>query len=305
MHFGSEYRARSISGDAALAELGDRQQGMVARWQLGALGLGRGAVTRRIARKQLRPLYRGVFAVGHAQVSIKGQWMAAVLACGPDAVLSHAAAAALRDLRRIPQGQIDITAPGPRKHEGIRCHVSRSLPAPDRTVIDGIPVTGLARTYLDYAEQATPRQLREALEAGQRQNVLDGGALHELIARSRGRRGIKPLTAALAELADVPPWLQSKLERDFRELLLSAGIPSPQFNVYVEGELVDCVWRDRRVVAELDGYDFHRDREQFEDDRRRDVKLQKAGWNVLRFTYRRVDTDPAGVLADVHHMLGL
>jgi len=137
--------------------------------------------------------------------------MAAVLACGPDAALSHAAAVALRDLRRIPQGQIDVTAPGIRKHQGIRCHVSRSLPAPDRTIIGGIPVTGLARTYLDYAEQATPRQLAKPSRPASGRNILDAGALHELIARSRGRRGIKPLTAALAELADVPPWLQSKL----------------------------------------------------------------------------------------------
>ncbi len=159
MQIGPDSDGQSASPDVRLAELADRQHGPVARWQLAALGLRRGAVQRRIARAQLRPHHRGVYVVGHKQLSIEGHFMAAVLACAPDAVLSHHAAAALWDLRPNPQSLIDVTAPVKHTHKGIRCHVSRNLQHADTTTIDGVSVMRLERTYLDYAEQAYPRQL--------------------------------------------------------------------------------------------------------------------------------------------------
>jgi very-short-patch-repair endonuclease len=286
-----------------LAELAERQHGVLARWQLETEGLRRGAIDRRIARAQFLPLHRGVYAVGHKRLSYRGQWMAAVLACGPEAVLSHHAAAALWDLRPVPQSKIDVTAPGKRKHAGIRCHVGPDLHEPDRTQIDGIPVTGLERTYLDYAEQATPRQLTAALEAGQRRNILNLRTLQLLIDGSPGRRGLKPLTAAMSDLSDDPPWTQSPLEDQFRHLIRATGLPTPRMNVLVEGELVDCVWDSHRLVVELDGYGYHQSRRSFEEDRRRDAKLQAAGWRVVRFTRRRIERDAAGVIADLRRLL--
>ncbi|MGH2929185.1 MAG: hypothetical protein ACRDL8_13360, partial [Solirubrobacteraceae bacterium] len=165
---------------------------MVARWQLERIGLGRGAITRRVARAQLLPVHRAVFAVGHTCLTFRGRFMAAVLACGPDAMASHHAAAALHDLRPLPQSWIDVTAPGRRKHAGVRCHVG-AVAGEDRAKIDSIPVTSLERTLLDYAEQANPRQLSAALEAAQRQQKLNMITLRALIARSPGRRGLAAL----------------------------------------------------------------------------------------------------------------
>jgi very-short-patch-repair endonuclease len=242
-----------------------------------------------------------VFFSGLGRMSYRAEWLAAVLACGPDALLSHHAAAALWDLRPIPQGKIDVTAPVKRTHKGVRCHVARTMP--DGTIIDGAPVTSLERTYLDYAEQATERQLIAALEAGQRQNVLDLRKLRRCMDASPGRQGLKPLAAAIAQLTDHPQWTQSELENEFLHLLRAHHLPEPRLNVLVLGELVDCAWPEQKVIVELDGYAFHSARRTFEADRKRDIKLQKAGWSVLRFTHRRVRSEPATVIADVRHML--
>ncbi len=229
--------------------------------------------------------------------------MAAVLACGRDAALSHHAAAALWDLRPNPQGPIDVTAPVKRRHKGVRCHVSRNLPRADTTTIDGIPVTALYRTYLDYAGQAAPRQLTAALEAGQRRNILDLRKLSDLLDRSPGRSGRKRLRGAIADLTDDPPWTQSELEERFLALIRAAHLPPPQTNVVINGVLVDFAWPEHRLIVEVDGYAYHRSRRQFEDDRRRDTKLQKAGWRVVRVTHRRLADDAESLIGDIRGFL--
>ncbi|MFL5861841.1 MAG: DUF559 domain-containing protein [Solirubrobacteraceae bacterium] len=282
--------------------LAESQHGVVARWQLVQEGLQSWAVDKEIARRHLLPIHRGVFAVGHRRLSHNGHWMGAVLACGPDAVLSHHAAAALHDLRPRPQGKTDVSAPGKRQHTGVRCHVS-SVPQPQRTEIDRIPVTSLERTYLDYAEQATPRQLDAALEAARRRDLLDLRKLNDLVNRSHGRRGVKPLRQALAKLTDDPPWTQSPLEEAFLALIHRTNLPRPRANVLVHGELVDFAWPRQKLIVELDGFAFHASRARFESDRKRDIELQKRGWRVLRITHRRLIEDPARVIADVTHLL--
>ncbi|HEY2319071.1 MAG TPA: DUF559 domain-containing protein [Solirubrobacteraceae bacterium] len=282
--------------------LAERQYGVVARRQLQERGMARWTVDKALARGYLLPLHRGVFAVGHRVLTYRGRWMAAVLACGPEAVISHHAAAALHDLRPLPQGAIDVTAPTHRRHEGIRTHISR-IARDGRTEIDHIPVTSLERTYLDYAEQATPRQLSAALEAAERRDLLDLRRLRLVIDHSPGRRGLKPLGAALAQLTGDPAWTQSALEEQFLELIRHSEIPLPRANVLVHGVLVDFVWPQQKVIVEIDGFAFHATREAFENDRRRDAELQKRGWRVLRITYRRLHEEPGAVLADLGEML--
>ncbi len=230
--------------------------------------------------------------------------MAAVLACGPDAVLSHHAAAALWDLRPNPQAQIDVTAPGKRSHKGVRCHQTRSLAAQNRTVIDGIPVTSLERTLLDYAEMSLRRQLIAAVEAAQRREILDITKLNALAARSPGRHGVKPLLEVVAQLDDEAPWTQSRGEATLREIIRAAGLPEPRFNVLVEGECVDAVWPDQKVIVEVDGYGYHRSRPRFANDRRRDRKLQLAGYRVFRYTYDDLDHHAPIVAAEIRDALG-
>lgn len=278
------------------------QHGVVATAQMEAIGYSRPAIARRVADHWLRPVHRGVYTTSHTPLRFVGHCMAAVLACGPDALVSHHAAFALWELRPTPQGRIDVTAPVRRRHAGVRCHVS-AVPAVDRAEIDGIPVTALARTALDYAESSSPRQLRAALEAGQRRLMLDARAFDLVIARNHGRRGLRPLRLALAELIDEPPWTQSELEERFRELLLGSGLPMPSFNVPVAGSLVDCAWVAQRLIVELDGFAFHRGRASFEDDRRRDRALAVAGWRVVRITYRQIVEQPERVIDDLRRLL--
>ncbi len=280
-----------------------RQHGVVSRAQLFALGHTRTGIQRRLDKRRLHRIHRSVYAVGHKRLTAQGRWMAAVLACGPGAALSHRDAAALHDLRRIGSGRIDVTAPKRHNLPGIRSHWARTLDPQDTTVVDGIPVTSLARTYLDLAEVLTVNRLIDALEAGERQNKLDVGAIEAVVARNPGRHGIPALQGALAEVTDAPPLLQSGLERAFRHLVRTYHLPQPQFNVYVEGELVDVVWPEHRLVVQIDGFKWHRGRRAFGTDRALDRKLVRAHWTVVRFTDDQVEQDPAGVAAELSELL--
>jgi very-short-patch-repair endonuclease len=275
-----------------LAALAAKQHGVLARRQLRKLGYSPDEIRGLIARAHLHRLYRGVYAVGHKRLSTRGRWIAAVLACGPEAVLSHRAAIGLYELRPVPSGgPIDVTVSGrTRKGQtGIRLHNARRLHPDDRTTIDGIPVSAVHRTLLDYAETAHFQQLRLALEAADRRDLLDGHELHRLYARAHGHHGLKPLKAAVAKLIGPAPWTQSELERQFHALNREWQLPEPQVNVLVKGFLVDCWWPDARVVVELDGYHYHKDRRTFENDRLRDTKLQLAGIITLRVTQQRIE----------------
>jgi predicted transcriptional regulator of viral defense system len=193
--------------DGRIAALATRQHGVVATWQLLRLGYSHTQISDRRAAGRLRRIHRGVYAVGHRRLSPNGRWMAAVLTCGAEAVLSHQAAVALWDLRPRGTGPVDVTVPGRKKRgqRGIRVHNVRALADAGRTLLDGIPVTSLPRTLLDYAEVARPQRLRLALEAAERQGLLDLRAIEELLARSPGRRSRAALKAALAELSGPTP----------------------------------------------------------------------------------------------------
>jgi very-short-patch-repair endonuclease len=291
------------SDHTRLAELAGRQHGVISTAQLRALDYSKHRIHSFMVRGHLHQVHRGVYAVGHTNLAIRGRWMAAVLACGPGALLSHRDAAALHDLQRIGSGPIQVSAPSRHALLGIRSHIVRDPHPEDRVVIDAIPVTSVSATFLSLAEIEAPRTLRSALEQGQRQGKLDFRALEAVIARNPGRHGIKPLTQAMRELVDEPPWTQSDLEDAFLELVRTAGLPPPQTNVYVEGELVDVVWREHNLVVQVDGWRFHQSRGSFEDDRRRDAKLVVRGWRVIRLTDRRVRDDRDAVAWELSELL--
>jgi very-short-patch-repair endonuclease len=233
--------------------------------------------------------------------------MAAVLACGPGAVLSHRAAIALWELRPVPSGPIDVTvaARSRRPRQGIRLHNVRSLHDDDRDTVEGIPVTSLHRTLLDYAQTAWEQHLRHAVDAAERRERLDARKLEALYERSRGHHGIGALKAAVARLRGSPPWTRSELERRFLALIRDAGLPEPQTNVLIEGELVDCFWPEAALIVEVDSYEFHKSRAQFDADRRRDAKLMVAGYRVLRVTQPRVEFGARALVSDLRALLAL
>jgi very-short-patch-repair endonuclease len=272
----------------------------VATWQLHRLGYTDRMIRRLVEDGWLHRLHRGAYAVGHTRLSVKARWMAAALACGPDAVLSHAAAAALHELRTAPT-RIDVTAP--RAVPGIRSHRSRSLRPEDCTTIDGIPVTSIGRTLLDEAETLPAQRLRTMLEAAQRQELLDDRELNALLARTNGHRGITPLRTGLNALHEQAPSTQSELERRFLELVREAGLPEPQTNVVVDGYVVDCFWPEYNLVVELDGYAFHKSWRSFEDDRAKDAAHTLAGRRSMRITragLRKGVADLCALLSGAH-----
>jgi len=278
---------------------------VVAVRQLEAVGISAKAARDRAAAGRLHRIHRGVYAVGHPRLTRHGRWMAAVLACGPGAALSHRTALALWDLRPIPSGPVDVIVPakGRRSRPGVRIHCARALDPRDVTTRQGIPVTTVARTLLDYADAGRPQALRLAFEAAERRDALDGRVLDVLLARSPGRRGPGLIREILAEMTDEPPWTQSEFENRFLALVRHAGLPAPQTNVLLHGELVDVYWPEARLVVELDGYEFHRPRARFEDDRRRDAKLTLADIAVVRLTKRRLRREPARVIGEVSAMI--
>jgi very-short-patch-repair endonuclease len=228
-----------------------------------------------------------------------------VLAGGPGALLSHQAALALWDLRRSESAAIDVTVPScvrRRGPKGVRLHRSELVEAYADDV-DGIAVTSLAWTVVDYAAITNRRQVRLVLEALERRRIYIGRELDELLQRTPNRKGVKTVRAAISDIKGPAPWLQSKLEETFRELIRGSDLPDYEANVLVEGELVDALWRQQRVIVELDGYTYHKSRAQFEADRARDAKLQVAGYRVLRITQQRLQNEPEAVLEDLRRLL--
>jgi hypothetical protein len=210
--------------------------------------------------------------------------MAGVLACGPGAVLSHQTAATLLDLRRSSSPAIHVTTPRRANPRGLNVHRVRRLHPNDVTEHERIPVTTVPRTLLDLAAVLPVRQVIRAIEQAVRTELFDLVAIERLLGRSRGRRGARLLNAAIAEATGEPPLVNSDWERDLLDFCEDHDIPKPELNVVVEGYLVDALWRDLKLIVELDSYAFHRSRRAFEDDRRRDGALQLAGYMVLRIT---------------------
>jgi very-short-patch-repair endonuclease len=236
----------------------------------------------------LQEIYPGVYAVGHRVLTIEGRWMAAVLACGQGAVLSHATAAAAWDLRPVGSGAIHVTIPASarrRAPKGIRLHRSRTIEA---TTHRGIPITTPTRTIIDLARTLTGRPLEKALDRADQLGLIDFAELHQ--------RRIP--TSLQAQLATYQPTLtRSEAEDALISLCDAHNLPRPETNTVIEGEEVDAVWRHARLIVEVDGYRYHRSPTAFETDRARDVKLTLAGWRVLRFTYAQITQQPDYVAA--------
>jgi uncharacterized protein DUF559 len=258
----------------------------------------------RVVTGRLHRIHAGVYAVGHARLTQPGRWMAAVLACGEGALLSHRSAAALWGIGTYPGIRIDVTVSdrSGRRRPHIAVHRPRSLLEEDRWEVDGIPVTSAARTILDLAGVLGPR-LERAFHEADRLGLLDPRALAALGARASGRRGAGRLRALLAAHHGPSPETRSALEHRFLHLCHRAGLPTPAVNVPVCDYEVDAVWPRQRLVVELDGYAFHHARNVFEADRVRDAVLQLAGYRVLRVTHSRLMKEPSSVVEAIRTLL--
>lgn len=293
------------SPDRIIAWLAARQHGVVSWQQLLDAGLSRTVIDRRVRIGLLHRVYRGVFAVGHPRLTPEGRWMAAVLAYGDNAALSHASAAALWTVRPSASAWIDISVAshgGRAKRSGIRLHRCATLTAEELTTHGGIPVTTLERTLLDIAGMIARPALERAIERAEILRLLDAARLRAVIDAHRRHRGAAPLRAAL-ELYRDDEMTRSDLEAFFRDLCARHDLPRPRVNSIIHGEEVDFLWPGERLVVETDGRETHLTRAAFERDRAKDARLTLAGYRVVRLTHHQVEHERNATVATVVALL--
>jgi hypothetical protein len=300
-HSGQFLSTRPV--DRRVAELANRQHGVVSRAQLAALGLGEGAIRLRMRNGRLHRMHRGVYAVGHRIVTSEGRWLAAVLAGGRGAVLSHGSAAAHWGVRPAGTPVAVTTGRRRRSRPGVRFFRSR-LPADETTTHDGIPVTTVPRTLFDLAAVISAGQLARAVAEAEVRRLWDPLSLGELLARHPRRPGAVAIRAVLGGSAGIT---RSELEDRFLAFAGRAGLLRPATNVLLQvgGRWIeaDCVWHDQRLIVELDGRAIHATPSAFERDRARDRALTVAGWRVIRITWRQLRDQPEAIARDLRAAL--
>jgi hypothetical protein len=243
----------------------------------------------------------GVYAVGHRAPGVEGKLSEAILYAGEGAMLSHGTALWWYGILDYKPFNIDVSTPARcRQRKGIRIHPRRTL---ERFWHEGLPVTSVAHALLDFAAAASLHRVRYAVAQAEYHELLDPQEIQAIL--GRGRPGSAKLRRALERHLPHLARTRSELERVFLPLLERGGLPLPEINVTVNGVLVDAVWRDARVVVELDGHRGHRTRAQIERDRRNDLRLRAAGYTVLRYTWEQVTQEPDLVLADLRLALAV
>jgi hypothetical protein len=299
------------SPDRVIAELAARQHGLTTAAQLVAAGLTRRMIERRARRGLLHRVHRGVYSVGCEPVGRGARWLAAVLACGPDAVLSHVAAAALWAVRETAATVIDVTSPtgSGRGRRGIRVHHA-ALAGVDVTVRDGIPVTSLPRTIVDLATMVSPGALEYAIHRAEARRMLTPADLHETLDRLRGKKGTGPVRAIVgAAHHDLDARTRGPWERRFLALCRGHDIPEPMVNRWIALEIasggleVDFSWARERLVVEVDEEASHHTLRAQRNDPARDRALRAAGWRVVRVAQSEF-ARPARIAAKVRTALG-
>jgi very-short-patch-repair endonuclease len=284
-----------------VAELAGRQHGIVSTSQLRSLGLTWDDIAYRTRTGRLHPIHRGVYAVGHRHLTETGLFVAALLAVGPGATLSHASAAALWGIRPRGRGRIDVTvARRVKPRRGVRIHAVRALPPSDVTRHMGIPVTTPARTLLDLADVLPRRALARAVHEAEVQRLVDHRQLRDQVERCRGRRAAAILAALLA---DGPAPARSDLEDRAIELFAQHGLPKPRSNVRVEGIEVDFLFADARLIVETDGDRYHHTHFARRNDADKQARLEAAGYRVIRLTWDQVTKRPAQTAARIMRAL--
>jgi very-short-patch-repair endonuclease len=272
----------------------DRQHGVVARWQLLELGVTRHAIDHRISTGRLHPIHRGVYAVGRPQLTQEGRWMAAVLACGREAALSHRSAAALWQLVPRHAGAIEIAVPAElsRNRPGIRVH-RRILSNGDVAQRLGIPVIAVVPTLVDLAAVLSRDALEAAISEADKRDLVDPEALRFRLEAYRGRPGVAILRRTLDRHTFRPT--DSWLERRFLPIARRAGLSTPDTRRYANGWRVDFYWADLGLVVETHGLRYHRTPAQQARDLVREHAHAVAGQFPLAFSYDQVRHEPAYV----------
>lgn len=272
------------SGEDALGALAARQHGVVSLLQLRSLGLSNKAIHRRVRAGRLHRLYRGVYAVGHTALTPRGRELAAVLACGDGAALSHQSAGFAWGILKRPGKEIHVTCgrsrpPGP----DIVVH-RQGLARSDRVVRDGVPLTAVARTIVDLADVLTESQVADVVNEAEVERIFDLSQIEAAQATAPNRPGRHRLARVLAAWRP-EPFTRAKSERLFLAICKRFDLPRPRVNTWIGEQEVDFYWPDHKLVVEVDGGETHNTRRAFLEDRRRDRRLAVMGIQVMRVTW--------------------
>ena len=283
------------SRDSAAWDLAARQHSVIARHQLLALGFTADAIRHQLETRRLFALWRSVYAIGRPEVTRHGQLLAATLACGPDAVISHGTAAELWQMG-LPESKlvhVSVLAGFHRRHRGIVAHRRVLLRPEDVTTRDGVPVTSPVCTLIDLAPTLTRAELERAINESDKHDLVSPDRLREELKVVPGRAGVKKLRTLLDQRTFV--LTDSELERRFVPIALRAGLPRPQTQCWINGFRVDFYWPAIRLIVETDGLRYHRTPAQQTRDRVRDQAHVAAGLTVLRFTHGQISFEPSHV----------
>jgi very-short-patch-repair endonuclease len=280
------------------ARLAGRRHGILTEEQLRGLGLSRGQIGRELASGRIHRLHRGVYLLGPL-LSQRGRELAAVLACRPDAVLSHRSAACHWKLLPYPAdpGPVDVTVAGrnPGRPRGIRVHRVAAIERREVRIRDEIPVTCPARTILDLAGAGSARDLEQAVAEALALRLTNRSELVAMIDRHPRRPGARALRRLL-DADRTPARTRSRAEERLLSLIRRAGLPEPAVNAQVGRWEVDFLWREKRLVVEVDGYASHSSPWAFERDHTKTAELQAAGFAVRRISAKALQGDPDGAL---------
>jgi very-short-patch-repair endonuclease len=295
----------SGSRDQRISQIAQQQRGRVARRQLLAAGIRGDTVTRLAARGQLHREHLGVYAVGHPAEGPLTRETSALLACRPGTVLSHLSAASLWNLTPERDGPIEVTIAGrgTANPRGVKVHRTRRLHRTEVRIRKGLPVTSPARTLLDIAEGLPERATERALDEGLTSNTVRLTQIRDVIARNPGRRGAAILKRLLDQRTGSTV-SRSEAEEQMWKLLKAARLPQPEMNAPLLGYTADFLWREYKLVLEVDGYQFHSTKSAFERDRRKDATFKAAGWDVIRVSRNQVFHEPYAVIALIALALG-
>jgi Transcriptional regulator, AbiEi antitoxin/Protein of unknown function (DUF559) len=291
-----------------LADIAGRQHGVVSRSQAEALGISGNTVDRWRREGGLHRIHPGVYALGHEAITQRSRWMAAVLASGSGAVLSHRSAAASWRIWGSGAGKVHVTVP---RHTGSRGPIRRhfaALPVDEVTTRDGIPVTSAARSVLDLAADKGEAAAESALREMEYLGVYGPVSLPALLQRYPRHRGAAIVRRCLERLEDDPGGrVRSPLEELFLPFLDAHHIPRPRLNAWLsvgdDRYQVDCLWPEARLIGELDGFASHGTRRAMREDRKRDRQLLAASYRVVRIVGSQLRSEPSAVAADLRSLL--
>jgi very-short-patch-repair endonuclease len=285
------------TAEQRIARLAYAAHGVVTRSQLLRAGVSPDEIRHRLHSGALLREHRGVYRVGHRAPSVEARYLAAVWACGRDAVLSGRAAGHLLGILATPPYMPEVTGPTERRIPGIITHRSRK---PEGTIWRGIPVTTPARTLVDLSSVLAVEALARACHEASIKHGTTPNEVEAALARRSNARGAAELRRVLRGDERVS---LSALERRFLALLQEAGLPLPVTNRPAGGRYVDCRWVERRLTVELDGYRYHSSRYAWEQDRRREREAFARGDDFRRYTYGDVFERPRPMLAELQAVL--